>query len=251
LRVVTFNIKDGGRHRENFIIEVLTAVQPDLILLQEVTHPNLVQDLATRFKMEFAIAKGHSLRHVALLSHYLIRSSVSSTPVPGLSRDFLAATIEFPPRQTLAVFVVHLAAQPFAIFEWLRQLEIRSVLRYANRFSALPCLLAGDFNSVGPMDRPITKTLSWHVKLMLFLQANRFPHRVIHTVQTAQFFDCFRLLHTDPGYTLPPPVPTVRFDYLFANSSLKSLLQNCFVVQHPQAVEFASDHYPLAADFAL
>lgn len=251
MRIVTFNIKDGGSHRENLIIEVLTAVQPDLILLQEVTHPNLVQDLGTRFKMEFAIAKGHSLRHVALLSRFPIRSSFSSTPVPGLSRDFLAATIESSPLQTLAVFVVHLAAQPFAVFEWLRQLEIRAVLRNTARFSTLPCLLAGDFNSVSPMDRPILKTLPWHLKMMLLLQANRFPQRVIPTVQTAQFFDCFRLLHTDPGYTLPPPVPTIRFDYLFANSPLKSLLQNCFVVQHPQAVEFASDHYPLAADFAL
>lgn len=251
MRVVTFNIKDGGSRRENFIVEVLTAVQPDLILRQEVTNPNRVRDWGTRLKMEFGVAQGHSLRHVALLSRFPIRSCFSSTPVPGLSRDFLAATVEYRPLQTLAVFIVHLAAPPFAVFEWLRLLEMRAVLRYATQYSALPCLLAGDFNSVGPPDCPITKALPWHVKTMLFLQANRFPHRVIPTVQTAQFFACFRRLHTDAGYTLPPPVPTIRFDYLFANPPLKSVLHNCFVVQHPPAVEYASDPYPLAADFAL
>src|SRR5258708_2904283 len=113
VRVMTFNIKDGGQGREHLIFEVFTTVQPDLILLQEVTSPNLVQDWAARMNMEFVVAKGHSIRHVAILSRFPIRSCSSNTSIPRISRDFLAATIEYEPLHALGVFVVHLAAQPF------------------------------------------------------------------------------------------------------------------------------------------
>jgi len=248
---MTFNIKDGGTGREQVILEVFRIIQPELILLQEVTDPSLVREWAASLNMEFVVAKGHSFRHVAIMSYFPIVSWTSHTPLQYFSRDYLAATIEYAPAHSLRVFGIHLIAQPFVAYEWLRLLEIRSILRHAAQDSDLPCLLGGDFNAVSPIDRPIIKNMPLRIKMMMILQANRFPHAVIATTQYAQFFDCFRLLHTEPGFTLPPPAPSIRFDYLFANSHLKPSLQRCFVVREPQAVEYASDHYPLVADFAL
>src|SRR5258708_23956715 len=182
---MNFNIKDGGTGREQVILEVFRIIQPELILLQEVTDPNLVREWAANLKMEFVVAKGHSFRHVAIMSYFPIVSCSSYTPLHSLSRDYLAATIEYAPAHSLRVFGIHLIAQPFVPYEWLRLLEIRSILRHAAQDSDLPCLLGGDFNAVSPLDRPIIKTFPFRINMIIILQANRFPYAVIATTQYA------------------------------------------------------------------
>ncbi|MBX3080506.1 MAG: endonuclease/exonuclease/phosphatase family protein [Anaerolineae bacterium] len=252
MKVITFNIKDGGIGREHFILEVFSNTQPDLIFLQEITHADLVHEWAATLKMEYAVAKGHSRRHVAILSRFPIRACSSDAPIPLLSRDVLMATIEVGSlHQLLHVAVVHLTAQPFFVFEWYRLLEVKSMLRRLKQPSGSPCLIAGDFNAVSPEDHPNLNLMAWHIRLMLRLQVHRFPHAVIAAMRSAGFIDCFRSLYDEPGYTLPPPDPAIRFDYFFANEYLKPFLRNCNVIRHPAAVEHASDHFPLLADFAL
>ena len=64
--------------------------------------------------------------------------------------------------------------------------------------------------------------------------------------------DCFRELHpTDDGFTLSTGHPNSRLDYILINASLKPRLKNCWVVHEPAAVNRASDHYPVAAEFEL
>jgi exodeoxyribonuclease-3 len=251
LRVMTFNIKDGGQGRERLIFDVFATVQPDIILLQEVTYPPLIRDWAEALHMHYALTSGYTYRHVALLSRYPILSWQSHTPFPKLSRDFLTAAIEYHPHQIMTVFGVHLAAQPFLFFEWMRILEISAVLRRATKYQTAPCLIAGDFNAVSRTDKPIIQAMPLRLKLMLLLQANHFPHKVVAATLVAQFFDCYRLLHSDPGYTLPTGAPTIRFDYIFANAPLRDALQDCSVVRQPSLVDRASDHYPVLAEFKL
>ena len=64
--------------------------------------------------------------------------------------------------------------------------------------------------------------------------------------------DCFRERHPNAdGHTYGPPTPTGRIDTIFANPAMKARLQECSVVREPPAVDLASDHYPVVADFAL
>jgi endonuclease/exonuclease/phosphatase family metal-dependent hydrolase len=248
---MTYNIWDGGKGRESLILEVFNTIQPDIIFLQEVVDPTVAHQWADALEMTLMVAKGKTLRHAAILSRYPILSWGSDTSFPPLSRDFLSATIEYKPQQHINLFCVHLTAQPLLIYEWLRLREIKAVLRQAAQSSSAPCIIAGDFNAVSPTDTPIKKSLPLRLKIMLSLQGNRFLHVVINAMYSAQFHDCFRTLHTDAGFTLPPPSPTIRFDYIFVNSTLITQLQNCYVVHQPSAVEHASDHYPVVAEFAL
>jgi endonuclease/exonuclease/phosphatase family metal-dependent hydrolase len=249
LRVITFNIRDGGITRETRIREILLTLQPDLLFIQEVVDPDVILDLAQTLHMTPVLASGWTKRRVALLTRFPVISQRSHSPFPKLSRDFLEVTVEYRPQQPIRLFAVHLAAQPFALFELWRLMEISAVLRCASTDPSMPCLIAGDFNAVAPDDSVITNSLPFRLKLMLFLQGNRFFRRVISKVMFTGFVDCYRILHADPGFTLPPPNPTIRFDYLFANPTLRSALRDCFVVRQPASVDDASDHYPVVADF--
>jgi exonuclease III len=74
----------------------------------------------------------------------------------------------------------------------------------------------------------------------------------IRAYLSAGFTDCFRRLNpNDDGFTLPPPFPNARLDYLFANAILAPRLSSCRVVREPAAVLQASDHYPVVAEIEL
>ena len=86
----------------------------------------------------------------------------------------------------------------------------------------------------------------------LAMEVGFVPRWVLNRVQAAGFTDCFRALHPDDeGFTLPPPAPNARLDYLFANPVLAPALRSCSVVREPPVVLHASDHYPVVAEFDL
>ena len=47
VRLMSYNIRFGGLGREARIAEVIGAAQPDLLILQEATHPHVVERLST------------------------------------------------------------------------------------------------------------------------------------------------------------------------------------------------------------
>jgi endonuclease/exonuclease/phosphatase family metal-dependent hydrolase len=46
LRVMTYNILDGGENREAHILDVIQAVSPDVVILQEVFAEELLKILS-------------------------------------------------------------------------------------------------------------------------------------------------------------------------------------------------------------
>ncbi|HEX6385196.1 MAG TPA: endonuclease/exonuclease/phosphatase family protein [Anaerolineae bacterium] len=250
LRILTYNILDGGIGREGFILEVLQAVQPDVVILQEVFHLATVEQFATALDMAFFFARGNSKRHLALLSRLPIVTSHTYRPFPPIHNCILEATLEVAPEQQLYVFGVHLIAHPFVVFELWRQWEVRTVLQRAKRYRSSPCLIAGDFNAIAPNDPVIVKLWPRFLKLMLALQGGRIFRKVIREVLSAGFTDCYRQLHSEKnGFTLPTPDPNVRLDYIFVNDVLIEHLRKCHVVREPATVDRASDHYPVMAEF--
>ena len=147
---------------------------------------------------------------------------------------------------------VHPVSRPFVLLELWRRWEVkvaleRVVLRYPS-----PCLLVGDFNASAPGDSPRIRDLGVLNRLMVLVQGQRIYRFAIRAVLRAGLTDCFRHLHPDDdGFTYGPPNPVGRIDYIFASASLAATLTSCFVVRSPSAVDLASDHYPLVADFAL
>ncbi len=94
--------------------------------------------------------------------------------------------------------------------------------------------------------------MPFFLRAMIWVQGRRVYRFAIREMLKAGFTDCYRTLHpADQGYTLPPPVPNARLDYIFANELMKAHLRRCDVVREPAAVQKASDHYPVIAEFGV
>ena len=131
-----------------------------------------------------------------------------------------------------------------------RTLEARYILQRYRNHQNEPCLITGDFNAIAPGDSVILSTMPRGLRLSLLIQGNRPYHFAMRQYLSAGLIDCFRHLHPDdPGFTLPSHRPNSRLDYIFANPQLKPHLRSCYVVREPKAVEQASDHCPIVAEF--
>ena len=252
LRLMTYNILDGGAGREDYILQVLQTVRPDVAVLQEVFHVGFVQDLANALNMEFFFAEGNSKRHLALLSRRPIVSPQSYRPFPPIHHAVLEAEIEYSPNKRFRLFGVHLVAWYSVLLELWRQWEIKVIVKRANLRDSQPCVILGDFNTIAPQDKLTVSAMPLYLRLMILSQGQRVFRFAIGEMLSAGFTDCFRVLHPDQdGFTLPPPVPNARLDYIFVNNPMKAYLQQCFVVREPSVVQEASDHYPVVADFQV
>lgn len=66
LRVMTFNILNGGENRASYISDVIQCAQPHLVILQEVYTEEFLKSLATLVGMNYFIGEGNKERKVAL-----------------------------------------------------------------------------------------------------------------------------------------------------------------------------------------
>jgi exonuclease III len=163
----------------------------------------------------------------------------------------LDALLDLGDDDQLQVYGVHLVAHPAFLFEWWRTWELSVLARRASHCQSRACLIAGDFNAVDPDDRVDMDTLPLRVKKMLRWQGGRVLRMAMRKMQSIPYRDCFRHLHPSAdGYTFPAPKPNVRFDYVFMSADLKSKLRRCDVVTEIPAVQKASDHYPVVAEYA-
>ncbi len=249
LRVMTYNILDNAVGRESLVLEVLQVTQPDIVILQEVGRAETATEWARALGMKSCFAPGNSKRNLALLSRLPIVQYGSYHPLP-LSTTLLETTLEIAPDRRLHVCGVHLVAQPFALLEIWRWWEIKIILRRIKVHMREPCLLAGDFNTIGPGDPVNIDEWPPRLKRMLVWSGGRVARWAILEVKAAGLADCFRSLYpSEDGFTVPTPAPNSRLDYLFANEVLRNWLIDCRVMHEPPKVKQASDHYPVIATF--
>lgn len=249
LRVMTYNILDGGENRESLICEVIKEGDPDVVILQEVFTEAFLKFLSRSLGMSYFIGSGNKRRKVALLSKLPVLSFQSYHPIFPIWRNFIDAEIEYQPSRTARFIGVHPMANLGIVFEICRFWEIRHVARYLRRYKNMPCLIAGDFNAIAPGESVKLETMPNWLKSIIFLQGNRVYHFSITKLLSAGFVDCFRSLNSEQGFTLPPPNPNSRLDYVFVNATMRPYLRKCWVVREPSRVDHASDHYPVMAEF--
>ena len=252
MRVMTYNILDGGVGREHLITEVTEAVRPDVLVLQEVYQNGFVERLAGDLAMQHALATGNSTRHMALLSRLPIRTAAAYHPKPPIQHVALEAELEHPQLGSIWLFGVHLLPMLSIVREAWRTWEISAVLRHIGDRRRGPCLVAGDFNTVARDDSVVADPAPSLRRRLRWFQSRRVFRIAVGRMQAAGFHDCYRHLHPGlHGYTLPAPDPGVRLDYIFASPPLAARLTHCTVVTDPPAVRQASDHLPVAAEFTL
>jgi len=73
VKLLSYNIRFGGRRRESQLVEVIRGAAPDLVIFQEATDPNVVKHLAAATDLPFWAARHeHSIGYISRLetSHH-------------------------------------------------------------------------------------------------------------------------------------------------------------------------------------
>jgi endonuclease/exonuclease/phosphatase family metal-dependent hydrolase len=160
-----YNVREKGSRRTNQLLNMLRAVQPDVVGLPEAIHPQItekplvVEELAEALGMQF-IPSGKPWVASDYQSGMLTRLPVVSKKIherPGvLARPILEVCVEEPDGALLTVFVTHLSAS--FNHGWagshIRVREVQEILRIMEplRIAGKPHLLMGDCNSLAPKD---------------------------------------------------------------------------------------------------
>jgi endonuclease/exonuclease/phosphatase family metal-dependent hydrolase len=254
LRLLTYNIREGGVGRAAEIAEVIKAASPDVVALQEARDPLVVE----------RIAKLAGFRHCgSRLSHST--GFLSNVPV-------LAHAWRHPPRTRHAilevslgggwprVFVLHLRAWFSKWSERRRAQELRGLLdgiqeqliREQRGFAFH--VLAGDFNALAPGERLDPSPMPRWIRGMIWLSGRDIARSTIAMMQSEGYVDAWRTVYADhqddPGYTFPVWNPHVRLDYVFTPAEYASRFTACEVRRAPDEVRTASDHFPLLVEIS-
>jgi exodeoxyribonuclease III len=251
LTVLTYNILDGGRDREDALHTIITTARPDIVLLQELFEPALLTRITDSLQAHSFFAHSNTRRHLGLISRYPILSAHSYHRLP-IRTALLEATIVLPSHQLLHLWGVHLMPHLGVPCELWRIAEVRVLLRRIRQLHSDPCLIAGDFNAIAPRERVLVHALPAGLRRVVLAQGGRAYPWALRLLERQGWCDCYRRMHPlAAGWTLPSHRPNARLDYVFANPVLAPSLRACSIVTTPALVQTASDHLPVKAVFAL
>ena len=246
LRLLSYNIRFGGRGREQALAETIVTAAPDLVVFQEAIDPAVIERLAKATKFPFWSARrNHS---IGFLSRQEVDYHEWHYPA-GARHSFLEIVLS---GGKARVFGLHLSARFSKWDERRRTREIRSLLdgikRHQNGFH----VLVGDFNTLAPGEVLEMHRLPAWIRALIWISGRKLQRETIQMMLDAGYIDGFRNLHPDDkGYTFPTWDPHVRLDYVFAPKAFVDRLVKCEVVREPEEpIRAASDHCPLLADFA-
>jgi endonuclease/exonuclease/phosphatase family metal-dependent hydrolase len=241
--LLTYNIRKGGQKREAALAEVIAAAAPDVVMLQEATHPAVVRALAERLRIEaYGSRGGASL------------GFLSRVPVHGFrwvrSRWARHALLDVTLESGVTVIGVHLSAVHSNLTERRRLLELRAVLAHAATCGSRH-VLVGDFNTLAPGESLDLRRLPPRLRAVAWLTGRRIRWQTIQRMLESGYVDAFRQKERElPGYTFPTWDPHVRLDYVFTPTALAGGIGSCGPVDSPAARD-ASDHLPLFAEIEI
>jgi exodeoxyribonuclease III len=244
LKLLSYNIKNGGVGRENLLASVINSQTPDIAILQEARRPDVVRRIGDATGMTTVIcARGRSvacISRVPIASHHYAR--------PLLSQH---AFLEVVPRDLdVRLFGVHLSAVHAAWTEQRRVRELRSLLNATRKYADAFHVVIGDFNTLAPNEALDISRLPYRLRVLVWLSGGRIRWQTIAIMLGADYGDAFRICQqTGSGSTFPTWDPHVRLDYAFLPKAFTDRLASCGVVSEGPDIKPASDHFPLRIEF--
>jgi endonuclease/exonuclease/phosphatase family metal-dependent hydrolase len=252
LRLLTYNIREGGIGRAEQIAAVIEAAGADVVALQEARDPRVIEQIAKLAGFKYCGSRiGYS---TGFLSNVPVREFDWRQP-PRTRHALLEVTLDdgFP-----RLFVLHLRAWFSNWSERQRARELRRLLngikdqlkREKNAFAFH--ILAGDFNALAPGEAFDSSPMPRWIRGMVWLSGRDIARSTIAMMQAEGYVDAWRALYTDqendPGYTFPVWKPHVRLDYVFTPAEFCSRFTACEVRKIPDEARTASDHFPLLVE---
>lgn len=251
LRLVTYNLLNGGTGRADPIAETLAWLDGDILGLTEADDPSLVEYLSAKLGYHSAVAedKRHS---IALLSRLPIRSSINlKASCPDLDRTVLEAHVQIGPGNTcLRVLVLHLKAGIRIKHEQRRMAELHALGRVIEPQPG-PAVLMGDLNSNAPYHPTDRQAARKKTQRKLAEQNGEIPYLVVPAIEEMGWVDAHRRCRgDDPRHTLSTGYPSQRVDYIFTDGASAEHLLDAGVEQGG-FTPYCSDHFPAWADINL
>ena len=242
LKLLSYNIRFGGRGREHRLAEVIRAVAPDLVVFQEATDPVVIARLAQATGMPVCAARpSHSVGFISRIEIARHEWHYPAGARHGVLEIELAAT-------GARIFGLHLSARFSKWSEARRVREIGALLESIKEHQEGFHILAGDFNTLAPDEILDTSHFPTWIKALVWVSGRDIKRDTIRRLLDAGYTDGFRTLYPeDNGYTFPVWDPHVRLDYFFLPQRHAARLTRCEVVTAPAEAAHASDHFPLLA----
>jgi endonuclease/exonuclease/phosphatase family metal-dependent hydrolase len=252
MRIVSYNILDGGEGRADPLAEVIEAQRPDVVALVEADDTSVLDRVANRLGMDLVHAVGNS-HASALLSRFPIRESINHAPLrKGLEKSLLEATVVDPAGVEWVVGVVHLHAHGTEADEREREKELAILLDVfaGHRDAGRPHLIAGDFNANAPYQAIDPQRCKPRTRREWDENGGGLPRRVVQRMIDAGYVDSLHAVDPAEGQTrgtFSTQFPGQRVDYIFTHGVPTQRLRRAWVEQDRLA-KYASDHFPVGLE---
>ena len=254
MRIVTYNILDGGIGRADPIAEVLLAQRADIVGLVEADDPAILDRIGWRLGWDYIAAEGPE-HTAALLTRGRILESVNHALRLGKKgpRSFLEALVEVD-GPAIAIGLVHATAKATEKRERTREKEIAQVLEAFEdrRAAGTSHLLIGDFNANSPIQRIDPDRLKPKSR-KIYNEQGDLPRRVIQQILEADYTDTLASVARERAATagtFSTLYPGQRVDYIFSFGLAPDQITAAWI-ETDRLATYASDHYPVGAELRV
>jgi endonuclease/exonuclease/phosphatase family metal-dependent hydrolase len=252
MRLVSYNILEGGEGRADPLAEVILAQRADIVALVEADNPAVLERIAHRLAMDFIHAPAG--KHAsALLTRWTLRESINHAAMTDkLSKSLLEAVVVDPAGIEWTIGVVHLAAHAREEDEAKREKELKFVLeRFApHRRDKRPHILCGDFNANAAYQQIDPEKVKPSTRKEWAENGGQLPRRVVQRLLDAGYLDSLYVVNpalASTAGTFSTQFPGQRVDYIFTWGYPKAAHRDAWI-ETDRLAKYASDHFPIGAE---
>jgi len=260
MRLMTYNILEGGVGRIDPLAEVIRLAGAEVVVLQETWDAANFHKLADRLGMDRFLADNpkNPKGATGLLTRLPLREAVNHAPLDSrLTRSAFHALVEIEPGRKIPIVGLHLHARETMEDERIRLSELPAIFDIAAGLPR-PHMMAGDFNTSHPEQQIDLAKLRPKSRERIRGQGDQLPREVIGQVLARGYVDAHAIHHApvegdgkkafDTSFTTAHPA--MRVDFIFVTPELAGRVESCEVFK-PEMARFASDHYPVLAEIAV
>lgn len=252
MRMVSYNILDGGEGRADPLTEVLLAQKADIVALQEADNLGVLDRIAWRLNMDCIRAQSSGVHAAALLTRWTIVHSINHGLLRAGSPCCLESLVREPGGREWAIGVVHLHARAFEADERVREKEIGVLLDIfaAHRAAGRAHLVAGDFNANSPIQRIDPARCKPTTRRAWDENGGGIPRRAIQMMLDAGYVDSLHAVAGDAAGaagSFTTQFPGQRVDCIFAFGLAGGRLRDAWI-ETDRLAKYASDHFPVGVD---
>jgi exodeoxyribonuclease III len=253
MKLMTYNILNGGEDRLRFIIEVISREKPDFLVINEANgfdknHNQKLNKFAgqiglTCFNLSLS---GEYDYHTAIFSKYPFIKIEQLRPMRNAG---ILVTVKTE-LGNLSIAGIHL--NPYTEDSRLKEIDLITSRQkqYENK------IMMGDFNSLSKTDDYNQEIINEFndYQLEKFTIDGKFRFDVINKIISLGYLDTASILNKQKINTVPTKInqdsahmANIRVDYVFVSEALKDKVKNYSVIKNALANK-ASDHFPITVE---